>query len=197
LKNHGDSLDKTAREYLKEICEGTIKMEKLISSLLELSRVSQGELAPEFVDLSAIAKNVADGLLLAEPGRKVTFRIAEELITKGDQQLLSVVLDNLLSNALKYTSEEEEASIEFGAMKYRGNKAYYVRDNGAGFDMSFAEKLFIPFNRLHSADRFKGHGIGLATVKKIINRHKGEIWAQSKVGGGTTFYFTLNSDVAN
>lgn len=194
LKHHGDRLDEGPREHLREICEGTQRMEQLIDALLDLSQLAQGELTRESVDLSEIAKSVAEKLMSAEPGRRVAFRIAEGIAGTGDQRLLRVVLENLLGNAWKYTSEQEDAVIEFGVTNCEGKQAYFVRDNGAGFDMACAEKLFVPFQRLHGTDKFKGHGIGLATVKRIISRHKGEIWAESRAGKGATFYFTLDGD---
>ena len=143
------------------------------------------------MNLSEIAQCVVEQFVKTEPERQATFKIAEGIITVGDQLLLRVVIENLLGNAWKYTGEQEEAVIEFGESKYKGKQAYFVRDNGAGFDMASAGKLFAPFQRFHDSDRFKGHGVGLATVKRIINRHKGEIWAQSQAGKGATFYFSL------
>jgi light-regulated signal transduction histidine kinase (bacteriophytochrome) len=194
MKHHSDSLDEGPREHLRDVCDGTQKMEQLIDTLLEFSQLAHGDLNPETVDLSNIAQSVVDEFVKTEPGRQASFFIAGNVTTDGDQRLLRVVMDNLLNNAWKYTCEQEETVIEFGVMKHKGGRAYFVRDNGAGFDMKSAEKLFAPFERLHDAERFKGNGIGLATVKRIINRHKGEIWAQSSVGNGATFYFTLCPD---
>jgi light-regulated signal transduction histidine kinase (bacteriophytochrome) len=191
LKHNGDKLDELHREQLKEACEGILRMEHLIAALLDLSRQAQCELICTATDLSEMAKSVASELVLAEPGRRVIFNIAAQITGTGDQRLLRVVVENLLRNAWKYTSEREDAVIEFGVTKCEGNQAYFVRDNGAGFDMAFAEKLFVPFQRLHGTEIFKGHGIGLATVKRIISRHNGKIWAESSEGNGATFYFTL------
>ncbi len=193
LRHHSDRLDDEPREHLREVCEGTQRMEQLIATLLEFSQLAQRELTYESVNLSEIAQCVVEQFVKTEPERQATFKIAEGIITVGDQLLLRVVIENLLGNAWKYTGEQEEAVIEFGESKYKGKQAYFVRDNGAGFDMASAGKLFAPFQRFHDSDRFKGHGVGLATVKRIINRHKGEIWAQSQAGKGATFYFTIRS----
>ena len=194
LKHQGDRLDERHRTYLMESCEGLQRMEQLIEALLGLSHISQSNVTREPVNLSGIAHNVADKLMLAEPERQVTFHIAEGIVCSGDQHLLRVVIENLLNNAWKYASEQEQMVIEFGMTVNKGIDAYFVRDNGAGFDMAIATKLFIPFQRLHDSDRFKGHGIGLATVKRVIDRHRGGIWAESKAGNGATFYFTLGAN---
>jgi light-regulated signal transduction histidine kinase (bacteriophytochrome) len=194
LKHHCDRLDEVPREQLREVCEGTLRMEQLITSLLDFSQMAHGELNYEFVDLSEMTKSIVEKLVKTEPERQATFKIAEGIACIGDKRLLGVVVENLLSNAWKYTSEQKETVIEFGVSKFKGSRAYFVRDNGAGFDMESTGKLFVPFQRLHDSDRFKGHGIGLATVKRIVIRHKGEIWAQSRSGKGATFYFTVSGD---
>lgn len=195
LKNYGDKLDALSREQLRGICSGILRMEQLITSLLDLSRLAQGELICTVTDLSEMARSVATELTLAEPARLVKFNITEGVTGRGDQRLLRVVLDNLLKNAWKYTREQEYAVIAFGVTEIEGKYAYFVHDNGAGFNMALADKLFVPFQRLHSADIFKGHGIGLATVKRIISRHHGEIWAEGREGQGATFYFTLGTQL--
>lgn len=194
LKHQGDILDEQHRNYLVESCKGLQRMEQLIEALLGLSQIVQSNVTREPVDLSGIARNVAEQLLMSEPGRRVTFHISDSIVCSGDQHLLRIVLENLLNNAWKYASEQEHMVIEFGMTVKMGINTYFVRDNGAGFDMAIAEKLFVPFQRLHDSDRFKGHGIGLATVKRVIDRHKGEIWAESKEGQGATFYFTLGAN---
>jgi light-regulated signal transduction histidine kinase (bacteriophytochrome) len=194
LKHQGDRLDNRYRKYLTESCKGLQRMEQLIEALLGLSKMSQSKLIRESVDLSDIAQSVAEILILSEPGRQVTFQISDGVVCCGEPNLLRIVLENLLGNAWKYASEQEHMIIEFGQMSDGVNATYFVRDNGAGFDMSTAENLFVPFHRLHDSDRFKGHGIGLATVKRAIDRHKGEIWAESTEGNGATFYFTLWND---
>jgi light-regulated signal transduction histidine kinase (bacteriophytochrome) len=146
------------------------------------------------VDLSSIAAKVTDRLSRGEPERRHEFSIAEGMVVEGDYKLLQVVMENLLGNAWKYTGSRKKAVIEFGVMEVDGESAYFVRDNGVGFDMTNAEKLFIPFERLHGTAEFEGHGIGLATVHRIIQRHGGRIWAEGKEGTGATFWFTLPAD---
>jgi len=167
-------------------------MGKLIDDLLKLSRVTRSELTFERVDLSNMARKIVDELRKEEPGRKVKVTIAANMAAKGDENLLNLVLQNLLGNAWKYSSKTAAPRIEMGATEQNGKTAYFVRDNGAGFDMAYANKLFQPFQRLHKATEFTGTGIGLATVQRIIRRHGGEVWAEAKVGEGATFYFTLN-----
>ena len=186
----GDKLDEQCNGFIREIYEGTLRMNRLIDTLLGFSRVTRVELRRETIDLSAMAKAVAAELQLAEPERRVTFRIAEGITGDGDAGLLRVVLDNLIGNAWKYTGKREEAVIEFGVTEVEGKPACFVRDNGPGFDMAVADKLFMPFQRLPGTD-VEGHGIGLATVERIVRRHGGRVWAESEPGKGATFYFTL------
>jgi PAS domain S-box-containing protein len=187
----GDRLDEQCRGYLREIDEGVHRMSGLIETLLNFSRLSQVEPQRETVDLSAMANAVAVELRLTKPERRVDIRIADGVTVDGDPKLLHVVLENLLGNAWKYTYDKEEAVIEFGTADIHGKPACFVRDNGAGFDMANADKLFMPFQRLPGADAFKGHGIGLAIVQRIIQRHGGKIWAEGAPGNGATFWFTL------
>jgi PAS domain S-box-containing protein len=187
----GDQLDEQCKGYLQGSYEGTLRMNMLIEALLNFSRMGHVEPRRETVDLSAMAHEVAAELKLAEPGRRVTFLIADGVSANGDASLLRVVLDNLLGNAWKYTGMREEAVIEFGATESDGNKAYCVRDNGAGFDMANADKLFTPFRRLPGAEEWRGFGIGLATVERIVRCHGGKVWADGEPGKGATFYFTL------
>jgi PAS domain S-box-containing protein len=187
----GDNLTEACKDYLREAYDGTWRMNRLIDALLSFSRVGHVEPRREIVDLSAIAHEVAAVLQLSEPERRVTFIIADVVSADGDAALLRVVLDNLLGNAWKYTGMREEAAIEFGVTEVKGDPAYFVRDNGAGFDKEDAAKLFIPFQRLHGSEQFKGFGIGLATVERIIRRHGGRVWAEGAPGNGATFYFTL------
>ena len=191
----GADLDKQCRGYLQEIQEGTLRMNELIDALLRFSSLTRSELRLKTVDFSGIATTVAAELALAEPGRRVQFRIAEGITANGDAGLLRVVLENLLGNAWKYTATQEAAVIEFGVTDIDHKAACFVRDNGTGFDMAYAEQLFIPFQRLPGAGAFKGHGIGLATVERIIRRHGGRIWAEGEPGKGATFYFTLGSNM--
>ena len=192
LRRYADRLDEQPLQFLREICDGTHHMETLIDALLDFSHLSFHELHRESVDLSAMVKLVAAELSRSEPERRVIFRIAEGITEAGDPHLLLVILKNLVGNAWKYTSKRDEAVIEFGVMPRHGKRVCFVRDNGTGFDMTQAEKLFLPFQRLHEANDFKGHGIGLATVRRIIRHHDGEVWAESSIGEGATFYFSLN-----
>ncbi len=187
----GDKLDEKCLDYLREGYEGTLRMNALIDALLNFSRLTHIEPRREAVDLSTMVQEVASELKLAEPSRRATFRIAEGVTVEGDAKLLRVALDNLLGNAWKYTGAREEAVIEFGVADIDDKPACFVRDNGQGFAMADAEKLFIPFRRLPGADEFKGFGIGLATVERIIRRHGGRVWAESAPGKGATFWFTL------
>jgi light-regulated signal transduction histidine kinase (bacteriophytochrome) len=167
-------------------------MGELIDALLSLTRLTRGEMRRETVDLSAIASEIAEDLRQAQPKRKAEFLITDGLVANGDARLLKVALENLLGNAWKFTGREAHAKIEFGALRHDdGTLAYFVRDNGAGFDEAYAGKLFGSFQRLHGADEFEGTGIGLATVQRIVHRHGGRIWAEGEVGRGATFYFTL------
>ena len=188
---YGDKLDEKCNGYIHEAYDGTLSMNRLIDALFNFSRMGHVELRREALDLSAV---VAAELELAEPGRRVTFLIADGVGAEGDAPLLRVVLDNLLGNALKYTGMREEAVIEFGTTEVNKKPAYYVRDNGAGFNMADADKLFIPFERLPGAHACRGFGIGLATVERIIRRHGGKVRAEGETGRGATFYFTLGGD---
>jgi light-regulated signal transduction histidine kinase (bacteriophytochrome) len=165
-------------------------MNRIIDTLLKFSSVKRVEIHHKKVSLSKMAKDVAKGLQDAAPERQVTFRCAAGITAKGDAELLRLVLDNLIGNAWKYCGNEEKALIEFGVTEVDGQPAYFVRDNGPGFDMAFAAKLFLPFQRLPGT-KAAGHGIGLATVDRIISRHGGRVWAESKPREGATFYFTL------
>ena len=189
----GDTMMEKCREYLPEISKGVSRMTGLIDALLNFSRASRSELRYEAVDLSAVAKEIVAELLQTAPERRLTIRIAEEIEVRGDAGLLRVALGNIIGNAWKYTSLQEEAVIEFGVTAVGEATVYYVRDNGPGFDMADAEKLFVPFQRLAVKAEFAGHGIGLATVERIINRHGGRVWAEGGVGRGATFYFTLGT----
>jgi PAS domain S-box-containing protein len=189
----GVKLDEACKSYLREAYDGTLRMNRLIDALLMLSRMSHVEMHPEKFDISTIAQTVAAELQLTALERRVMFRISEGMSVDGDSTLLRVVLENLLGNAWKFTGAREEAVIEFGVTVIDGVQTYYVRDNGAGFDMANAEKLFAAFHRLPVADEIKGFGIGLATVERIIRRHGGRVWAEGEPGNGATFYFTLSA----
>ncbi|MCM2358243.1 MAG: PAS domain S-box protein [Geobacteraceae bacterium] len=190
----GDKLDQQCKDYLRETYDGTLRMNQLIDTLLNFSRLAHCEIKPETVDLSAMAREITAALRVAEPQRRVTFAIAEEVTADGDPALLRVVLENLLGNAWKYTGKREEAVIEFGVTEIDGKPACFVRDNGAGFDMAYADKLFAPFQRLPGTDEFRGHGIGLATVERIIRHHGGKVWTEGEPGKGAIFRFTLPAE---
>jgi signal transduction histidine kinase len=191
LEDYGDRLDDAGRDYVGRIRNAARAMAQLIDGFLSLSRQTRGEPARVPVNLSALAATVADDLRKAEPARTATFTIAENMAADGDPLMLRAAVENLLSNAWKFTAQRPEARIEFGVARKDGKDVYFVRDNGAGFDMTYAKKLFAPFQRLHSADEFPGIGIGLATVQRIIHRQGGSIWAEGEPGKGATFYFTL------
>jgi PAS domain S-box-containing protein len=192
LEDYGDKFDASGKHLLERVRAATQRMGVLIDDLLKLSRVSRGELRKEPVDLSTLAAVIARDLRGRERDREVELTIAPRLLVQGDPRLLRVALENLLGNAWKYTSKRSDARIEFGALEQNGDRILYVRDNGAGFDMRYADKLFGAFQRLHGATEFEGTGVGLATVQRIIRRHGGRIWADAKVNEGATFYFTVN-----
>jgi light-regulated signal transduction histidine kinase (bacteriophytochrome) len=187
----GAGLDDQCSGYLAEIYDGTLRMSQLIDALLKFSCVSRTELRREPVDLSGIARALAKELSRAEPERRVEFHIAEGVMVTGDVGLLRAVMENLLGNAWKYTGKREGAVIEFGALMVAGKPACFVRDNGTGFAMADAGKLFLPFQRLSGSGEFTGHGIGLATVERIIRHHGGRVWAEGEPRKGATFYFAL------
>jgi two-component system, NtrC family, sensor kinase len=194
LEDYNDKLDDGGKKYLRFIRESAQHMAQLIDDLLTLSRVTRSELHREPVDLSALALATITRLQRANPDRKVEIVIQERLAREGDPRLLAVVFDNLLGNAWKFTSKREAGRIEFGATSNGGPPAFFVRDNGAGFDMAFASKLFGVFQRLHAATEFEGTGVGLATVQRIVHRHGGRVRAEGEVNRGATFYFTLEED---
>jgi light-regulated signal transduction histidine kinase (bacteriophytochrome) len=168
-----------------------MRMGHLIDDLLKLSRVTRSEMNREQVDLSVIGKDVAGRLAESHPERSAEFIIVDGLTTYGDARLLTVALENLFSNAWKFSEKAARSVIEFGVTHKDDAEVFYVKDNGVGFDMVYADKLFSPFQRLHRIEEFTGTGIGLATVKRIINRHGGRVWIESEVNKGTTVFFTL------
>jgi light-regulated signal transduction histidine kinase (bacteriophytochrome) len=187
-----DGLNADGKQHLRHISESVQHMALLIDGLLSLAQVTRSELRRERVDLTALAYDTARRLRESQPDRKAEFAISEGLIADGDVRLLSVVVENLLGNAWKFTRKSAVARIEFGARVENGKPVYHVRDNGAGFNMAYAAKLFGAFQRLHKASEFEGTGIGLATVERIIRRHGGRIWAEGAVDRGATFYFALD-----
>lgn len=188
---HADRLDETGRNFVTWICEATEKIEELINAMLELAHLTRKGVHHTEINLAELARKIALGLQVAEPERRIEFVIAPDIIVSGDPQMLKVALENLIGNAWKYTRKVPEALIEFGATTCQGETVYFVRDNGAGFDMADSERMFLPFQRLHREEEFEGNGIGLATVQRIIKRHGGRIWAEGARGQGATFYFTL------
>ncbi len=193
LEDYADKLDAQCKEWLQNIRDSSQMMGQLINDILGLSRVVRTELKVETVDLSDVARSVAQRLKETDPGRSVDFDVASGMYASADANLIRLVLENLLGNAFKYTSSRRDARIEFGMEEWNGKNAYYVRDNGAGFDMKYVGKLFKPFQRLHSDKEFPGSGIGLVTVQRVIRRHGGEVWAEGEVGKGATFCFTLGA----
>jgi PAS domain S-box-containing protein len=192
LEDYLDKLDEQGQDYLKRVRTASQRMGALIDDLLKLSRLSRSEMHQEPVDLSMLAEEIAVELQQTQPERHAEFIIGQGLMANGDRQLLRIALGNLLSNAWKFTGKLPQARIEFGITHNGSKQAYYVRDNGDGFDMKYADKLFAPFQRLHDAAEFPGNGIGLVTVQRIIHRHGGSIRAEGAVGQGATFYFTLS-----
>src|SRR5437762_3174919 len=191
LEDYAAQLDEAGRESLHRVRAASQRMGTLIDDLLKLARVTRAEMRTEDVDLSGMARDIASELQRAAPERQVEFAIAAGLKARGDARLLRVALDNLLRNSWKYTAKRPGARVEFASVDANGGQAFAIRDNGAGFDMKYADKLFGVFQRLHSAAEFEGTGVGLATVRRIINRHGGRIWAEGAVDQGATFYFTL------
>ncbi len=201
LEDCFDVLDEAGKDYLTRIWDGSQKMGQLIDDLLKLSQLTQGEVLKRRVDLSRLATEIIGELQESQSEREVDILIAPGLVARGDKALIRVMLKNLIGNAWKFTSNTRCAKIEFGvlplveaeAVKEAGGTVFFIRDNGAGFDMAFQDKLFGTFQRLHSAEEFPGTGIGLATVERIIRRHGGRIWGQGRVGEGAAFFFTLRA----
>jgi two-component system NtrC family sensor kinase len=192
LEDYADKLDAKGREYLDRVRAAAQRMNELIDDLLQLSRVTSGDLQRGPVDLSMLARNIAAELERASPDRRVQVLIADGVKADADRRLVQVALENLLGNAWKFSGTVSEPVIEFGAIENNGVPTYFVRDNGAGFDMDLAQKLFAPFQRLHSQAQFPGTGIGLAIVQRIVERHGGRVWAESAVDSGATFWWTLS-----
>ncbi len=191
LEDHAGGLDEEGEDYLRRVGNAGRHMAQVMDALLDLSRIARGEMRHEEVNLSSLAEDIAAELGRGQSGRRVEFAIQGDLVAEGDRGLLRLALENLLGNAFKFTANKPEARIEFGATDQDGAPAYYVRDNGAGFDEAYAGKLFGAFQRLHGQDEFDGVGIGLAAVARVVRRHGGRVWAEGEVGRGATFYFTL------
>jgi PAS domain S-box-containing protein len=191
LEDYAPGLDEEGQDYLRRVRAASQRMGELIDDLLELSRLNHSSVREETVDLGVLAKAFAEDLRQSQPDRQVEFVIEEGLVVQGDRRLLRVALNHLLDNAWKFTQNHPRAKIELGVRQGDGEPTYFVSDDGAGFDMAYAGKLFGPFQRLHSSTEFEGRGIGLAAVQRIIHRHGGRVWAEGVVGEGATFYFTL------
>jgi len=191
LESQSDKLDESGRRYLDRVREASQQMSQLIDDVLHLSRVTRADLREQDVDLSTLAGLILARLQESEPARKVEVKIRPGVIVTGDGQLLRIALENLFENAWKFTSKQAESRIEFGVTQASGEPTYFIRDNGAGFNMTYVDRLFGPFQRLHAQGDFPGSGIGLATVQRIIHRHGGRVWAEGLVGQGATFQFTL------
>jgi len=193
LEDYSGVLDEQGKDYLQRVRGASQRMAQLIDDMLKLSRVTRSDMTHEPVDLSALAHSIADELQQMQPERQMEFIIHDSLTTHGDSHLLRAALENLLGNAWKFTEQKQMPVIEFGGSETASRITYFVRDNGAGFNMAYGGKLFIPFQRLHGSREFSGTGIGLSIVQRIINRHGGRIWAEGAPDKGATFYFTLSA----
>ena len=194
LEKYGDKLDNEGQSYLKRTRNATVQMGRIIDDLLALSRVGRTFFISEPLDLGVIVKEKAEELKRGEPERQVEFIVSEDAKTFGDVRLISVLVDNLIRNAWKFSSKHPTARIELGKLEQKGETVFFVKDDGAGFEMEYADKLFLPFQRLHPTGEFEGTGIGLATAKRIVQRHGGTIWAEGEVEKGATIYFTLGKE---
>jgi light-regulated signal transduction histidine kinase (bacteriophytochrome) len=197
LEDYGPQLDEQARSHLVRIRNATTRMGTLIDDLLQLSRVNRGDLAREVIDVSALAERVVADRRRHDPTRSVTVTIRPNMTAAADLRLLRVVLENLIENAWKFTARREHAEIEVGCQRLTSETVFSVRDNGAGFDPAYADKLFGAFQRLHAVTDFPGTGIGLATVQRIVHRHGGRVWAEGGVDNGACFAFTIEPPATN
>jgi light-regulated signal transduction histidine kinase (bacteriophytochrome) len=191
LEDYQEKLDESGRNYINRIRAATQHMGLLIEDMLKLSRITHAEFHHESIDLSKIAQSLLDTLQKDNPDRDIKIVIRKDMVVNGDFNSMDIALTNLLGNAWKFTGKQKNPLIEFGMTLKEGGKVFFVRDNGVGFDMAYMDKLFCAFQRLHSTDEFPGTGIGLATVKRIIARHGGQIWAEGEVGKGAVFFFTI------
>ncbi|MGH7435213.1 MAG: sensor histidine kinase [Polyangiaceae bacterium] len=194
IDDWGDKLDAEGRSNLDRVRDAVQRMSQLIDDLLGLARVARSEIRRADVNLSAVALTILDRLQATHPERRVDLVVHEGVRASGDARLLTIVLENLIGNAWKFTAKREHPTIEFGRNEQGPTSVYFIRDNGAGLDMRFARKLFGAFQRFHSADEFEGTGIGLAIVQRVVQRHGGRAWAESVLGAGATFYFTLEGE---
>ena len=192
-EDYAEHLDAVGHDYLSRVRRAAQRMGLLIDDMLRLARITRAEMVRVLVDLSEVAREVKTDLIRHRGYGEVEFRVQVGLVVYGDPALLRILLENLLDNALKYSSKIENPVIELGSVEEDGRTVYFVRDNGAGFDMAYVGKLFGAFQRLHRAEEFPGTGVGLATVKRIVHRHGGEIWAEGQPGNGAIFKFTLTN----
>jgi light-regulated signal transduction histidine kinase (bacteriophytochrome) len=191
LEDYYENVDETGRDYLNRVRAATQHMGRLIDDLLKLSRLTKTEMRQEPVPLSGIATKIIDSLKKNEPDRSVECVVEEGITVNGDPYLMEIAMENLLNNAWKFTEKTPGPRIQFGMTQKDGLDVYYIKDNGAGFDMTYSDKLFGAFQRLHSSEEFSGTGIGLVTVQRIIHRHGGRIWAEAEPNKGATFFFTI------
>jgi len=191
LEDYGGQLDAQGKDYLQRVRAASQHMAQLIDDLLNLSHVTSSQMRRDEIDLTIIAEKIAKEFREKEPGRRVDFVITPGLVVEGDARLLRLMMENLLNNAWKFTGKHPRAKIELGVIRLESERTYFVRDDGAGFDMAYADRLFTPFQRLHGSSEFPGTGIGLATVRRVVHRHGGRVWAEGEVEKGATFYFTL------
>lgn len=193
IEDYGSGIDERGKDYLRRVRSAAQRMAHLIDDMLNLARVTRNEMVFRETNLSRMAEDIADRLRKLQPDRRTDFRIQSGMTARGDENLLRIALENLFDNAWKYTSKHPAAVIEFGSMVSAGERHFFVKDDGAGFDMKYAQKMFGAFQRMHTIDEFPGSGVGLATVQRIIHRHGGRIWAESEVEKGATFRFTIPS----
>ena len=191
LEDCGDTLDNQGRTYAESIERNSKQLKEVIDILLELTMLTRSDLMVEEINLSEMCHEIMNDLQTAYVGRNIELLVAPMVMARGDRNLLMVALRNLLDNACKYTAKHQQATIEFGVMEQKTRKVFFIRDDGAGFDMKFAKKMFKPFERIHRSEEFSGVGIGLATVQRIIQRHGGRIWAEGEIEKGATFFFSL------
>jgi light-regulated signal transduction histidine kinase (bacteriophytochrome) len=191
LEDYADFLDDAAANYLRSIRRGAQRMGEIIDDMLKMSRITQHKMYISEIDLTSIVQSFAREYQEVEPQREIEFTIAEDIHAVGDEYLISIALENLLGNAVKFTRHRKISKITFGTLEMEGKKVFYIQDNGAGFNIEYKGKLFTAFQRLHRQDQFEGSGVGLAIANRVISRHKGEIWAEAEEGEGATFYFTI------
>jgi light-regulated signal transduction histidine kinase (bacteriophytochrome) len=194
LLNYGEKLDEQGKDSLNRIRKASQTMSQLIDDILKLSRITRADIHFDKVNISGLVNTIGSEIKIAHPERQVIFVIQPEIEAYGDSNLLNIALTNLIENSWKFTIKNSQARIEFGVTREDGKPVYFVKDNGVGFDMKYADKLFQPFRRLHTDREFPGTGIGLATVQRIIQRHGGRIWAESEPGKGTTLFFNLGGE---